>query len=79
MTQSASERLMAYSVKATVDGHTVLVTAGTAKAAFAKAVEWQVAKRLPDITISDGRSDYSIAEFSEAMAHSEIAATWDNS
>jgi hypothetical protein len=62
---------MLYSVKANVDGHTVLAAAGTAKAAFAKL--------LGDVTISDGRNDYSIAEFSTAMAHSEIAVTWDNS
>lgn len=67
---------MAYSVKATVDGHTVLAAAGTAKAAFAKAIEWQVTKQLGDVTISDGRQDYSIAEFSAAMAHAEIVATW---
>jgi hypothetical protein len=66
---------MLYSVKAIFDGDTVLATAGTAKAAFAKAVEWQVAKRLRDVTISDGRSDYSIAEFSAKMALAEITVT----
>lgn len=70
---------MPYSVKASVDGHTVLAVAGTAQVAFAKAVDWQITKQLGDVTISDGQSDYSIAEFSAAMAHSEIAATWDNS
>lgn len=67
---------MPYSVKAIVDGHTVLAATATAKAAFSKAVEWQIARQLGEITISDGRSDYSIEEFSEAMAQSEITATW---
>jgi hypothetical protein len=71
--------MLPYSVKAIVDGHTVLATAVTAKAAFAKAVEWQIAKQLDDVTISDGRNDYSIAEFSTEIAHSEIAATWEAS
>jgi hypothetical protein len=66
---------MPYSVKAIVDGHTVLATAGTAKAAFAKAVEWQVAKLLDDVRINDGRSNYSIAEFSAKMALAEITVT----
>lgn len=70
---------MLYSVRATIDGHTVLAAAATAKAAFAKAVEWQVAKRLGDVTISDGSNDYSIADFSAAMADSEIVATWHDS
>ena len=70
---------MAYLITANVDDHVVTVNARTAKEAFAKAVDWQVAKQLADVTISDGSNDYSIADFSEAMAHSEIAATWDNS
>ena len=70
---------MSYSVKATVDGHTVLAAAGTAKLAFAKAVDWQVAKQLNNVTISDGSKDYSIAEFAEVMEHSEIVVTWQDS
>lgn len=67
--------MMPYSVKASVDGHTVLATAKTAKAAFAKAIEWQIAKQLDHVTINDGRDDYSIAEFSAKMALAEITVT----
>ena len=70
---------MPYVVKSTVDGHIVSVHVDTAKQAFAKAVDWQVAKQMNDVTINDGSNDYSIAEFAEAIAQSEIAATWDNS
>lgn len=69
---------MSYFVKATIDGHTLSAKVATAKEAFAKAIEWQVARQLEEVTISDGRDDYSITEFSEVMAHSEIAATRGN-
>lgn len=70
---------MPYFVKAKVDDHTILSTAGTAMEALAKAIDWQIRKQLDNVTISDGRNDHSIAEFSAVMARSEIAATWDNS
>ena len=66
---------MSFSVQATVDGHIILAPANTAKDAFAKAVDWQVSKGFVDITISHGRENYSIAQFSEKMALAEIAVT----
>jgi phosphopantetheinyl transferase (holo-ACP synthase) len=66
---------MSFSVQATVDGHIILAPANTAKEAFAKAIDWQVAKRFVGITICYGRQNYSIAEFSEKMARTEITAT----
>lgn len=59
---------MPFTVKARIDGHVISARVKTAKAAFAKAVDWQVAKQLDDVVISDGRNDFSIAEFSEHMA-----------
>jgi len=52
-----------------------MVTKETARQAFAKAVEWHVAERFTDVTISDGKKSYSIDEFSLAMALQEIANT----
>jgi uncharacterized protein with ParB-like and HNH nuclease domain len=65
---------MPFSVKATIDGHIITAPAETAKDAFAKAIDWRIAKQIDDVSISDGDYDYSIAEFSEAMAFSEIDA-----
>ncbi len=62
-------------MKVTVDDHLVSIPATTAKEAFAKAVEWQVAKHLQNVLISDGSKNYSIAEFSAEMALSEITDT----
>jgi hypothetical protein len=70
---------MPYSVKATVDGYTILAAAGTAKMAFAKAIEWQIAKQLDNVSISDGSRNYSIAEFADVMAQSEIVVSWRDS
>lgn len=58
---------MPFSVKATIDGHTISAPVETAKDAFAKAIDWHVAKQLDDAAIWDGSIDYSIAEFSEVM------------
>ena len=69
---------MSFTVCATVDGHGVVAPAETAKEAFAKAIEWQVVQQFADVTISDGSKNYSIAEFAEVMAHSEIVVTWDS-
>ena len=52
-------------------------TTETAKEAFAKAVEWQVAERFTDVTIRDGIKSYTIAEFASVMALAEIANTVD--
>ena len=45
------------------------------KAAFAKAIEWDVVGRLKDVSINDGTRSYSIAEFASVMALAEIANT----
>ncbi|MBR1156576.1 hypothetical protein [Bradyrhizobium sp. JYMT SZCCT0428] len=59
---------MPFTVFADVDDHLVSATAETAKEAFAKAVEWQVVRKLADVTISDGIKRYSIDEFSLILA-----------
>lgn len=66
---------MPFLVKAYVDGHSLTAIAEAAKDAFAKAIEWHVAKTLTDVSISDGVKSYSIVEFSSAMALVEIAET----
>ncbi|WP_212489709.1 hypothetical protein [Bradyrhizobium sp. AUGA SZCCT0176] len=60
---------MPFTVFADVDDHLVSATAETAKEAFAKAVEWQVVRKLADVTISDGIKRYSIDEFSSIIAN----------
>jgi hypothetical protein len=62
-------------VQGSIDDHTLAVTTATAKEAFAKAVEWQVAQGFTDILINDGVTNYSIDAFSVAMALLEIAKT----
>jgi hypothetical protein len=62
---------MPFEVKAHVDDHILTVTAETAQEALAKAVEWQVTKKLVDVSISDGFKRYSIPEFSSAVAEAE--------
>jgi hypothetical protein len=62
-------------VQGSIDDHTLAVTTATAKEAFAKAVEWQVAQGFTDISIYDGVTNYSIDAFSLAMALLEIAKT----
>ena len=66
---------MPYLVQGSIDDHTLAVTTATAKEAFAKAVEWQVAQGFTDISIYDGVTNYSIDAFSVAMALLEIAKT----
>jgi hypothetical protein len=66
---------MPFLVKVTVDDHLIAVPATTAKEAFATAVEWQDAKQLQGVLISDGSKNYSIAEFSAKMALAEITVT----
>jgi hypothetical protein len=53
----------------------VTANAETAKEAFAKAVEWHVAKRFRGVSISDGHKSFTIAEFAWTMASQEIADT----
>jgi hypothetical protein len=55
---------MPFIVKAYVDDHVLTAYVETAQKAFAKAVEWQVADQLTDVSISDGTDNYSVDEFS---------------
>lgn len=66
---------MAFEVRGWVFGRLLTVEAETAKDAFAKAVEWQVANCAWGVTISDGQKRFTIAEFSWTMASQEIANT----
>ena len=66
---------MAFVVQAHIDDHTLSVTTETAKQAFAKAIEWQVAHKLTCVTISDGVRSFTITDFASAMAFLEIANT----
>lgn len=66
---------MPYLVQACLDDHTLSVMTETAKEAFAKAIEWQVAHRFTNVTITDSTNTYSIGAFSMAMALLEIAKT----
>jgi hypothetical protein len=66
---------MPFSVQAYIDDHRLSVTTETAKDAFAKAVEWHVAERLSNVTISDGNKSYTVSEFSSVMALQQIADT----
>ncbi len=59
---------MTFSVSALVDDHTVSATFGSAKEAFAKAVEWHVTGKLADISISDGVRSYTLDEFAAVLA-----------
>jgi hypothetical protein len=66
---------MSFTVCATVNGDSVVAPAETAKDAFAKAIEWQIVEQFADVAISDGRTTYSIPEFSAKMALAEITVT----
>ena len=66
---------MPYFVEAYADDCKVSATGWTAKDAFAVAVEWRIVRRLSFVSISDGSTSYSIAEFTSAMALQEIADT----
>ncbi len=64
---------MPFHVKAYIDDHVVSAVAGTAKEAFAKAVEWHVVNKLADVSIGEGVRNYSIAEFSAIIAQGRPA------
>ena len=49
---------MSFLVKACLDDRTLSVMTATAKKAFAKAIEWQLAGRFDSVTISDGTNTY---------------------
>ena len=68
---------MPFVVKAHIDDLMLTANAETAKKAFAKAVEWHVAKGFRGVSISDGHKRFTIAEFSWKMASQEIANTVD--
>ena len=57
---------------------TLTATSETPKHAFAKAIEWRVAERFADVTISRGNNTYSIDEFASVMARLEIENTRKN-
>ncbi|MBX9646697.1 MAG: hypothetical protein K2X57_06550 [Xanthobacteraceae bacterium] len=64
---------MSFFVKAYADDHALTATAETAKQAFAKAIEWQVADGLSDVSINDGVKNYSIAEFAKFIANIRLS------
>jgi hypothetical protein len=68
---------MSFVVKSHIDDVMLSAKAGTAKEAFARAIEWHVAQRLADVLISDGVRSFTIAEFAAAMASLEIENTLD--
>ena len=68
---------MVFVVKAHVDDVMLSAKAGSAKEAFAKAIEWHVAQSLTDVSISDGFRSFTIAEFASAMVSLEIENTVD--
>lgn len=59
---------MPYFVEAYADDCKLTATHWSSKRAFAAAIDWHVLKRLSAVSIRDGTKNYSIAEFSEAMA-----------
>ena len=66
---------MAYLVEAFIGDCKLTATAGTARKAFAEAIEWHIVRQFVGVTICHGGRKYSIAEFAEAMALQEIADT----
>lgn len=66
---------MPFVVKAQADDLMLTANAETAKEAFARAVDWHVAKGFRAVSISDGHKHFTIAEFSWTMASQEIANT----
>jgi hypothetical protein len=66
---------MSFEIKGSVDDCIVTAHAETAKEAFAKAVEWQVANGVCGVSISDGGRRFTVAEFSWKMASAEMAET----
>jgi len=66
---------MPFAIRAQMDDIALTATAETAKHAFAKAIKWHAVYKMTNIIITDAVRSYSIAEFSSAMALSEIAKT----
>jgi hypothetical protein len=67
---------MPYLIQGRLDDVTLTAPTETSTEAFAKAIEWQLAERFANVTISHGNNNtYSIDEFASVMAHAEIEAT----
>jgi hypothetical protein len=66
---------MPFLVQGRLDDITLTATTETPKDAFAKAIEWKVAERFADISISHGNYTYSIDQFASVMARLEIEKT----
>jgi hypothetical protein len=66
---------MSFEIRGRVEDRVLTAQAETAKEAFAKAVEWQVANRFYNVSINDGSRCFTVAEFSWTMASQEIADT----
>lgn len=64
-----------YLVQGRLDDVILATTIKTAQETFARAIEWQVAERFSDVTISYGNNTYSIDEFASVMARFEISKT----
>jgi hypothetical protein len=65
---------MPFEIRGRVEDCVFTAHAETAKQAFAKAVEWQVANGICGVSISDGSKRFTVAEFSWTMASQEIAS-----
>ena len=66
---------MPFVVKAHISDAILTSNEETARDAFAKAVEWHVAKRLANVSISDGNREFTIVDFASAMASTDMANT----
>ena len=66
---------MPYFVEAFIGDCKLTATAGTARKAFAEAIEWHIVRQFVGVSICHGGRKYSIAEFADAMALQEIADT----
>ena len=66
---------MPFFVQGFIDNHMLTAATDTPKKAFAEAVEWHIVRGFGDVSISDGVTRYSIAEFASAMALREISET----
>jgi hypothetical protein len=68
---------MPFVVRGFHNNNSLTLTSATAKDAFAKAIEWHLIERFTSVSISDGTKDYTIAEFSLAMALNDVSTTLD--
>ena len=68
---------MPFVVRGFCNNNFLALTSATAKEAFAKAIEWHLIERFADVSISDGTKDYTMTEFSLAMALNDVSTTLD--